>query len=440
MSTKGLPGAQEQQRLAILLTGGRAPCTLELARSFYAAGHRVVVAESARYHLCRVSRAVARSYAVPAPNAHPAAFLDAIESIIVDEKVDVLIPTCEEIFFVSRGLDRLSRHCWVWAAPIDQLRELHDKWRFARLASGLGLAVPATELIQSPEEWLAYAEEGQLGHNIVLKPAYSRFASRVLFLGKEDTGAKRRRLLTEQMPALSPAAPWVAQQRIYGSHLCTYSVAWEGELLAHAAYPCSYRVGQGASVYFEPIAHSQSLAWVRKLVSEFQFTGQISFDFIEEAGGGLYAIECNPRATSGIHLFGAGSEGLIQAFLEPRNLRDRGGAMAVPELEGSQGNGSKRNGSNRASSKSAGAGGKRTAAMLAPAMLAAGLGNVRSLCELRDWFSAYRRARDVVFSRNDWLPVIEQLRVLLSAWRASRTRGITLTQATTMDLEWNGEP
>lgn len=34
-----------------------------------------------------------------------------------------------------------------------------------------------------------------------------------------------------------------------------------------------------------------------------RFTGQIAFDFIEESDGTIRAIECNPRATSGITLF-----------------------------------------------------------------------------------------------------------------------------------------
>lgn len=397
-------------RLTILLTGGRAPCTLELARSFHAAGHRVLVAESARRHLCRVSRAVARSFNVPPPNAEPGAYLGAIESIVIEERVDVLLPTCEEIFYIARGLQRLGRHCRVWASSIDLLRELHDKWRFVLLVQRLGLSAPPSRLIETREEWLAYAEEERLGESLVLKPAYSRFASRVLFLDESDSGPMRRRQLSETMPAVSPAAPWVAQRRIYGRHICTYSVAYEGEVIAHAAYPSLYRVGQGATVHFESMEHEASREWVRRLVGAIRFTGQIAFDFIEEEGGGLYAIECNPRATSGVHLFGPDG-GLVRAFLEPEALRNAGAAL-TPLPSGS---------------------------MLTVPMLAAGLARVRSVRQLRGWLRAFRSARDVVFARQDRKPSIEQLRVLYDAWRISRTRGITLAQAATIDIEWNGE-
>jgi predicted ATP-grasp superfamily ATP-dependent carboligase len=399
-------------RRTVLLTGGRAPCTLELARAFHAAGHRVLVAESARRHLCRVSRAVERSFVVPPPNGDTAAFLTELEAIVVQEGVNVLIPTCEEIFFVSKGLEQLKRHCTVWAAPIGELDGLHNKWRFVQLARGLHLQVPETILVTDREEWLALADGQWLEESLVLKPAYSRFASKVLFLDKSASADQRRQVLAQALPALSPEAQWVAQRRIEGRHLATYSIACNGQLIAHGAYPCRYRIGQGATVYFEPIRHDRSKEWVQQFVQATGFTGQIAFDFIEEGNGGLYALECNPRATSGIHLF-SGNAGLVEAFLQPEVLVHAGMVVEPRDSSGT---------------------------MLTAPMLAAGLSGVRSLPQLRDWLRSVRAGRDAVFHRRDMAPGLEQLRVLLDAWRTARRRGISLTEATTIDLEWNGEP
>jgi len=452
----------EGGRLTVLLTGGRAPCTLALARLFHVAGHRVLVAESVKHHLCRVSKAVERSFRVPPPNGEPGAFAAALAEIIVAEQVDVLIPTCEEIFFVALGLDRLAPLCRVWASPIGQLQELHDKWRFARLAERLGLAVPETRLVASGEDWLALAGAGRvgeagelaeagesqgsmenrkpgvadaaeewLGGRLVLKPAYSRFASQVLFLGAADDAGERLRTLMDKQPVLSAATPWVAQRMVEGRHLCTYSIAYEGVLIAHAAYPCLYRVGVGATVHYEPMRHEGALAWVRRFVAGTGFTGQIAFDFIEAQGNGgeagvLYALECNPRATSGIHLFegkdgsgqmaaaaSGGGRGLTAAFLQPRALADSGILLTPGSGAGS--------------------------AMLSAPMLACGLRDIHRTGGLRSWWRAWRSARDAVYRRADRRPALEQLRVLRDAQRTARANGITLTQATTIDLEWNGE-
>ena len=53
----------------VLLTLGRLPKALEVARALRGAGCRVIVAEPFRRHLTGASRAVARSVVVPSPVA-----------------------------------------------------------------------------------------------------------------------------------------------------------------------------------------------------------------------------------------------------------------------------------------------------------------------------------------------------------------------------------
>jgi hypothetical protein len=56
-------------------------------------------------------------------------------------------------------------------------------------------------------------------------------------------------------------------------------------------------------MYFEYLNHPVAEKWVENFVSKTSFTGQIGFDFIETSDGTLYPIECNPRASSGVHFF-----------------------------------------------------------------------------------------------------------------------------------------
>ena len=78
-------------------------------------------------------------------------------------------------------------------------------------------------------------------------------------------------------------------------------------------------------------------------------------------------------------------------------------------------------------------------AMLAAPMFAAGFRSIRNFRELGAWSRAFRIARDVVYNPMDMRPVAEQLRVLAEAWRTSRKHGISLVEATTIDIEWNGD-
>lgn len=84
-------------------------------------------------------------------------------------------------------------------------------------------------------------------------------------------------------------------------------------MLAHAVYEPAYRVGHGASLYFKPTEHPLLREYVARFVAHYSFTGQISFDFLLIKEGHFVLLECNPRATSGIHLV-AQSEAWCRAF------------------------------------------------------------------------------------------------------------------------------
>jgi len=414
--------------LRVLLTGGRAPVTLDLARMLKRTGHKVYVAESMQHHLCSASSAVDRCFAVPPPRQERAAYLDALESLIKFHQIDVLIPMCEEIFHVARGAERLREHCRVLAPAMEQLHRLHHKHEFILLARSLGLPVPETRLIESRRQWIEEDADLQAKGHWVWKPAYSRFASKVRLPKMRSDGNRRgalsmplhdfsqtRRPFRNDPPEgdrLSPASPWVAQSYIEGRGVCTYSIAHEGTMVAHTAYDNRFRTGRaGASVHFEHLEHEQALRWVRRFVEGINYSGQISFDFMETPEGQVFAIECNPRATSGIHLFGSGEE-LVSALLAPERLASKG-CMVVPE--------------------------PAAKAMLLLPMLGVGLKYAWTPSRLRKWAHAWKGARDVVYARGDGRPWLQQPRIVLDAWRIARNHRVSLTEALTHDIEWNGE-
>jgi hypothetical protein len=386
------------ERQNVLLTGGRAFVTLELARHLARHGHRVVVAESVPIHLCRYSRCVAKHYRVPAPNVEGEAFIAALIKLVQREKIDVLIPTCEEIFFVAQGLERLRPYCRVLCAPFEQLARLHSKWEFIQSAACYDLLVPETHLFNSNTDLRRFLQEH--GTAFVLKPVFSRFASKVVFA---DTMADH----IEQLPIMQEY-PWVAQERIDGEAFCSYSIVVEGRLLAHAVYPVRYRAELGSCVHFTPVEHAAIDDWITRFLQHERFSGQIAFDLIVTPAGRVYPIECNPRATSGFHLFRQ-EQPLHRALLAPDDPIE----PALRPLI-----------TNRA--------------MIAIAMLVYGLPSLRSWTQARTWLHAFLCARDVVFDWRDPLPFLLQPLLLWYNWKESRKRGISILEFATHDIEWNG--
>jgi hypothetical protein len=69
------------------------------------------------------------------------------------------------------------------------------------------------------------------------------------------------------------------------------------------------------SIAFERVEDAAIEAFVRDFAAATRWTGFLSFDFILDEAGRPWAIECNPRTTSGLHFFAP--EDLARAVLEP---------------------------------------------------------------------------------------------------------------------------
>lgn len=264
--------------VAILISGARAPVALELARSFHAHGHRVVMIDSIRLTIARWSNSVSKFYVVPSPRFKPTEFMQRVQALIVQEKIDHFIPTCEEAIYVS--LHRHNFDCRVWTADASLMLRLHHKFEFTRM----GLPVPETSLLKDFRDW-------ENSSSYVFKPIFSRFAQSVI-IGQSCT--------PEQF---TQPDQWIAQRRIIGQEVCVYSIWDDGQLKAIQLYHPLYRAGKGAGIFFEPIENQAILTWVKRFGEQHQYTGQLSFDVIVEKETGYpYFIECNPRSTSGAHL------------------------------------------------------------------------------------------------------------------------------------------
>lgn len=266
-----------------MLTLGRLPVALDLARGFHALGFRVVVAEPLSMHLCRMSKSILSSRTVTAPRDDPERYLADLSQVIDEEGVDLVVPISEESIYVA-GLHGRTRSR-VFCPPRDTLLRLHDKLRFNQWARELGLPVPAA---WSSQEALRTLDPDR---SIVIKPRLSCSGRNVRF-GTAGT-------------ATFDASTQVAQERLDGSETSAFALARNGQVTALAVYRS--RVDSGSvAVCFEPVPESGRVAdWVERFVKGTQFDGMLAFDFIEDASGRPHAIECNPRATSGLHFLDA---------------------------------------------------------------------------------------------------------------------------------------
>lgn len=269
--------------------------------------------------------------------------------------------------------------------------------------------------------------------DLVLKPCYSRFATQTII---KPSGIQDKQLQVV-LSDVKKGVHWVGQHYVHGKHYCSYSIAHEGRVTAHACYPSEFTPGRvGATMVFESVKHNLIQDWVASFVKVNNLTGQYAFDFIE-AKDSVYVLECNPRSSSGIHLFADQPE-FTDSILDPTSvlllplnhqpLRQISVAMVVGNYFSTGGPG--------------------------------GFVKGQFFEELQRWITVFLSAHDVVFDITDVMPFIMQFvsaaiftirgkkKIILLFLSLSFVlnckklkgfvNGVSPVQSTTLDIEWNG--
>jgi len=295
----------------ILVSGGKMTKALQLARSFHAAGHRVVLAESAKYRLTghRFSRAVDRFYALPKPESP--GYTNALAAIVRAEAVDVYVPVSSPVasYYDALAKPVLSRYCEVLHEDADMVGQLDDKYEFSVLAASLGLPVPDAHRVCSPGQVEDFdfgpAPEPYILKSIPYDPVHRLDLTTLPRPSAQDTVAFAR------SKPISAGTPWIMQGLVRGREYCTHSTVRDGKVQVYCCCESS-----AFQVNYEMADKPEIEAWVRGFVGPLKLTGQVSFDFIQAADGRVYAIECNPRTHSAITMF-YNHPGLAAAYLDP---------------------------------------------------------------------------------------------------------------------------
>lgn len=295
--------------MKILVTGARAPSALEWMRIFE--DSQIIFADSLPFAVASCICQDRISFIqIPSPKLDFVLFRDRLLQLF--QEVDKVIANCEEIFFVAQVRDfylqkypdQLEK---FFFPSTDFLLNMHHKYNFLSFLKPLQntrykniqIALPTTFFIQ--HHFVLKRYKHNLKHYI-LKPVFSRFGSKVV-----------REIDLNKVEALniSTKHPYVLQEKIDFNPLCNYAIFEKGKLIAHTVYIPKYLINQSAGSYFSLLDKCDITEAIELFMKEFGKTycinGQIAFDFLikkTQKQTILYITECNPRATSGLHLVG----------------------------------------------------------------------------------------------------------------------------------------
>ncbi|SOB99293.1 ATP-grasp domain-containing protein [Ureibacillus xyleni] len=372
----------------ILLTGGRAPATYYFARLLNEQGHQLFMAESLPKHLCMRSNLFKKSFLVTAPNENRDEFVQDLINIIQDNNIDLVIPTCEEVFHVAYGYEKISKYCSVLCEPLEKINTFHHKGLFIETLNGRFqefVHIPHTVVIDTnlntSDTKTIIENQLSLDNEYVCKPAYSRFGTEIAFMKGKN--------LVEYISTRNNI--WVVQEKISGKQICTYAISDKGKMKCYSAYESNDTVGLGATIYFEPLQNEKLEQFVKHYIEEYEYTGQIAFDFIMKDNGEIYPIECNPRTTSGICMF-------------PLAKYDD------TYLVGSE------------------------TTMVGLAML-----QTLFFKNIFKQIGKMIKAKDIIWNTKDHIVFFDQLSSFLYMLKEAKRRKISSYQMSTIDIEWNGD-
>lgn len=356
----------------IMIVGARMTKTLQLARSFHAAGHRAIIVDTDKYWLSgnRFSNAVAAFYTVPDPQKDKDGYISAMRAIAKQENIDLFIPVAifAVIYFDSNDKQVLSGCSESFHFDADVTRMLDDKFAFAETSRSFGLSVPKSFKITHPEQVINFDFSNEKNKYILKSIPYDQV--RRLNLTKLPCATAAETAAFVKSLPISEEKPWIMQEFISGKEYCTHSTVRDGETRMYCCCESS-----AFQVNYENVDNPEIEHWATHFAKELGHTGQLSFDFIEASDGTAYAIECNPRTHSAITMF-YNHPGVADAYLSKEAL-----AEPMQPLADS----------------------KPTYWLYHELWR---LNEIRSLKQLQTWFKNILRGKDAIFEINDPLPFL----------------------------------
>lgn len=279
--------------MRILLTSSRMPCAIDLIRKLGSQGHTVIATDTFRATPGGHSKYAAALKITASPRYETRRFIQDIKQIMRDERIDLVVPAFEEVFYLAKHVDELAPIAPLFMPSFETLATLHDKAATMRLAIKLGIRVPRTIIVTSREELRSGAADIP---EFFARPVYSRGGVELF----TNTGPLAGVISLDDC-VIEKEKPWLLQEFVHGTDVCSMSIAHSGRISGHAAYIHPREIEHAGGIVFESVHEPECLEIAKKIVEETRYNGHVSFDFMK-TDRGMVLIECNPRPTAGAHV------------------------------------------------------------------------------------------------------------------------------------------
>jgi predicted ATP-grasp superfamily ATP-dependent carboligase len=276
-------------RVKVLLTEGSSSSARQ---TLYGLGsiHATDVLDPSPLCQCRFSRLVRHWYRCPSFSRQPESYLAFLARQVRRQGYDVLLPTHEQVYLLSRFADTLRKYVGLALPSFDALKQMQSKSDFARLMDRLNLPTPETVLVHGKAEL----------DRVAFFPCYIKLAHSTAGYGvkRADSKPELRAFYEsfERDGALTVDSEVVVQARAKGISSVVQAIFQHGRLIAHHCLE-AHSVGLGGGQMIRvSVSHPEVVQHVRQLGEHLRWHGALFMDyFYDPMTGNPEYIEANPR-------------------------------------------------------------------------------------------------------------------------------------------------
>ncbi len=298
-----------------LVTTASTPTSLFVVRRLKELGYKVTIVDSHTRSFISYSNAVSKRIVAPSLLHDPHGFAKTVIDELREGQYSFYFPILECGFLMSYYKDTIEQYAKMISMPYYDITYAHNKkamWDYAKRAN---VTMPHTMTPDSLQGAFEMLEA--LNSPVVIKPRIGCNAHGQKIVHNPQESAweyaqiVKKYGLEEQLP--------IIQQYIEGNLICTVNLAVNGEIKGNVVFRALRTVptSGGTSSYRETIASPEAELFDARLVKHFNWTGFISFDYMEDRSTGkLHLIDCNPRIAPGVILGYHAGVDLMGAFVD----------------------------------------------------------------------------------------------------------------------------
>lgn len=275
--------------MRVLFTEG---ASLSARQTLYPLGpyHDIDVIDPDPLCQCRFSSYVGRYIRSPSFSKQPAEFLRFLGKLVREHQYDVLLPTHEQVYILSRFRDAFTPHVGLALPEFAAMERMQSKTAFSRLLTELELPQPNSVIVRGRED---LKREWQ--YPFYLKLAHSTAGGGVFRI--QERGELDRRLDdVERRGLFGNGSEALVQQPARGMLCSVQAVFNQGSMIGvHCFEACRLGVG-GMSTARISADHPLVREHVARLGRHLAWHGALFIDyFYDRESGQPEYIEANPR-------------------------------------------------------------------------------------------------------------------------------------------------